>query len=137
MMIFTAVALILVVAALNLLCNVAMVAAEKRKDLAVLAGLGLAPGSLRRLFLFMGLAIGAVGAVGGAVGGATAAWMLDRSGLLSLPHDLFIVNSVPFRVDLSTLAVVVVLALGLAAAASWLPSRIVARREPAEGLRYE
>jgi ABC-type lipoprotein release transport system permease subunit len=34
-------------------------------------------------------------------------------------------------------AVVMVVALTLAAAASWLPSRLVARRDPAEGLRYE
>jgi len=45
-MIFVAVGLMLVVAALNLLCNVAMVAAEKRVDLAVLAGIGLAPRAL-------------------------------------------------------------------------------------------
>jgi ABC-type lipoprotein release transport system permease subunit len=32
---------------------------------------------------------------------------------------------------------VMAVALALAAAASWLPSRLVARREPAEGLRYE
>ena len=59
-MIFVAVGLMLVVAALNLLCNVAMVAAEKRTDLAVLAGLGMPPSSLRRLFLLIGLGIGAV-----------------------------------------------------------------------------
>ena len=53
-MIFVAVGLMLVVAALNLLCNVAMVAAEKRKDLAVMAGLGFTPRSLRRLFLVLG-----------------------------------------------------------------------------------
>jgi len=34
-------------------------------------------------------------------------------------------------------ALVVALALVLSAAVSWLPSRMVARREPAEGLRYE
>jgi ABC-type lipoprotein release transport system permease subunit len=34
-------------------------------------------------------------------------------------------------------AVVVLAALALSTAAAWLPSRMVARREPAEGLRYE
>jgi ABC-type lipoprotein release transport system permease subunit len=34
-------------------------------------------------------------------------------------------------------ALVMAVALALAAAASWFPSRMVARREPAEGLRYE
>ncbi len=136
-MIFVAVGLILVVASLNLLCNVAMVAAEKRRDLAVLAGMGLEPVRLRRLFLLLGLGIGAVGAVGGAVIGSAIAWILDISGALPLPRGVFVVSSVPFRVDPLTVATVVGLALGLAALASWLPSRAVARREPADGLRYE
>jgi ABC-type antimicrobial peptide transport system permease subunit len=47
------------------------------------------------------------------------------------------VTSVPFSVDPVTLGLVVAVALGLAALAAWLPARMVARREPAEGLRYE
>jgi len=136
-MIFVAVGLILLVAALNLLCNVAMVAAEKRRDLAILAGLGLEPVRLRRLFLLLGLGIGAVGAVGGAVIGTALAWILNVTGALPLPRGVFVVSSVPFTVDPTTVATVIALAMGLSAVASWLPSRIVARREPADGLRYE
>jgi lipoprotein-releasing system permease protein len=136
-MIFVAVGLMLVVAALNLLCNVAMVAAEKRVDLAVLAGIGLTPKALRKLFLFLGLGIGLVGSVLGAVLGVTISLLLDESGVLPLPRGVFSFSSVPFQVDPSMVVVVMAVALALAAAASWLPSRMVARREPAEGLRYE
>lgn len=136
-LIFIAVGLILVVAALNLLCNVAMVAAEKRRDLAVLTGLGLEPVRVRRLFLLLGLGIGAVGAFGGAFVGVVTAWLLDATGALPLPRGIFVVSSVPFTVDPVMVTLVVGLALGLAAIASWFPSRVVARREPAEGLRYE
>jgi len=136
-MIFVAVGLMLVVAALNLLCNVAMVAAEKRKDLAVMAGLGFTPRSLRRLFLVLGLTIGLIGSVSGAVFGSGLALVLDRTGALELPRGVFMVTSVPFSVDPVTLGLVVAVALGLAALAAWLPARMVARREPAEGLRYE
>jgi ABC-type lipoprotein release transport system permease subunit len=48
-----------------------------------------------------------------------------------------VVSSVPFRVEPSMVAFVMVVALALALAASWFPSRLIARREPAEGLRYE
>jgi len=44
---------------------------------------------------------------------------------------------VPFDVDPGMVAMVLAVALALSAAAAWLPSRLVARREPAEGLRYE
>ncbi len=136
-LIFVAVGLILVVAALNLLCNVAMVAAEKRRDLAVLTSLGLEPVRVRRLFLLLGLGIGAAGAIGGAAVGVATAWILDATGALPLPRGVFVVSSVPFSVDPMMVAKVVGLALILSAVASWLPSRVVARREPAEGLRYE
>jgi lipoprotein-releasing system permease protein len=136
-MIFLAVGLMLVVAALNLLCNVAMIAAEKRRDLAVLAGIGLGPVAQRRLFLLLGLAIGLVGSVLGAVLGTGLAMVLDATGAFPLPRHVFAVSSVPFRVRPLTVATVVGVALLLAAAAAWLPSRMVARREPAEGLRYE
>jgi lipoprotein-releasing system permease protein len=136
-MIFLAVGLMLVVAALNLLCNVAMVAAEKRVDLSVLAGIGMSPRSLRRLFLLLGVGIGMVGSVVGAVTGIAISMMLDRSGALPLPRGIFVVSSVPFKVDPATVGLVMALALMLAATASWLPSRMVARREPADGLRYE
>jgi lipoprotein-releasing system permease protein len=136
-MIFVAVGLMLVVAALNLLCNVAMVAAEKRKDLAVMAGLGCTPQSLRRLFLVLGLTIGLVGSVMGAVLGSGLAFILDRTEALELPSGVFMVTAVPFSIDPATVGLVVATALGLATAAAWLPARMVARREPAEGLRYE
>jgi len=136
-MIFVAVGLMLVVAALNLLCNVAMVAAEKRVDLAVLAGIGLAPRALRRLFLLLGMGIGLVGSTLGAVFGVGISILLNESGALPLPRGVFSFSSVPFRVEPSMVAVVMAVALALSAAASWLPSRMVARREPAEGLRYE
>ncbi len=136
-MIFVAVGLMLVVAALNLLCNVAMVAAEKRTDLAVMAGLGFTPGSLRRLFLILGVAIGLVGSVVGAVLGSGLAIVLDRTEALELPAGVFMVAAVPFRVDPGSLVLVVGVSLILALVASWLPARMVARREPADGLRYE
>jgi len=136
-MIFVAVGLMLVVAALNLLCNVAMVAAEKRTDLAVLACLGMPPSALRRLFLLIGIGIGIVGSLSGALVGSGIAIALDATEALPLPSGVFLRSAVPFRVDPAMVAVVVVVAMLLATAAAWLPSRLVARREPAEGLRYE
>ena len=78
-----------------------------------------------------------VGSTVGAVVGVAVAMTLDRTGALSLPRGVFVVSSVPFKVEPAMVALVMAVALALAAAASWLPSRMIARREPAEGLRYE
>jgi len=136
-MIFIAVGLMLVVAALNLVCNVGMVAAQKRADLAVLAGLGMTPVALRRLFLWLGLGIGGLGSLLGAVVGVPLAVILNITGAVPPPGRALSIASVPFKVQPGAVAVVLALALGLAALAAWIPSRLVARRDPAAGLRYE
>ena len=73
----------------------------------------------------------------GAVLGGAVALTLDATEALPLPHGVFLTAAVPFKVDPRAVILVVAVALALSAAVSWLPSRAVARREPAEGLRYE
>jgi len=63
--------------------------------------------------------------------------VLDATGALPLPRGVFAVSAVPFTVRPATVAAVVVFSMVLSAAAAWAPARSVARREPAEGLRYE
>jgi lipoprotein-releasing system permease protein len=131
------VALVMVVAALNLLCNLALLAAEKRADVALLTALGLPPARVRRLFLALGLGVGALGGVIGTLVGSLVAEVLDRTRALPLPRGVFIVSHVPFRVTVG--AVLAVLAVSLTAAflASLAPARAASRRDPLEGLRYE
>jgi lipoprotein-releasing system permease protein len=131
------VALVMVVAALNLLCNLALLAAEKRADVALLTALGLPPARVRRLFLALGLGVGALGGVIGTLVGSLVAEVLDRTRALPLPRGVFIVSHVPFRVTVG--AVLAVLAVSLTAAflASLAPARAAPRRDPLEGLRYE
>jgi len=131
------VALVMAVAALNLLCNLTLLAAEKRADVALLTALGLPPARVRRLFLMLGLGVGALGGVLGTVAGGLAAEILERTHALPLPRGVFIVSHVPFRVTAG--AVLVVLAVSLVAAllASLAPARAAAKRDPLEGLRYE
>ncbi len=131
------VALVMVVAALNLLCNLALVAAEKRADVALLASLGLEPSAVRRLFLLLGLGIGALGGVLGTLVGGAAATVLDRTSALPLPRGVFIVSHVPFHVTPSAVGVVLGVSLVSALLASLAPARAAARREVLEGLRYE
>lgn len=131
------VALVIAVAALNLLCNLALVAAEKRADVALLAAMGLEPGAIRRLFLTLGVGVGALGGALGAALGWIAAAVLDRTGALPLPRGVFIVSHVPFSVTAANLATVLGVSLAAAVLASLAPARAAARRDILEGLRYE
>jgi lipoprotein-releasing system permease protein len=136
-MIGLGVGLVIAVAALNLLCNLALLAAEKRNDVAVLAALGLEPRHVTSLFLTLGLVIGFVGGVLGVGVGGLVAFVLDRTAALPLPRGVFIVSHVPFSVTPGAVATVLAVSLGAALLASLAPARAAARRDVLEGLRYE
>lgn len=131
------VALVMAVAALNLLCNLALVAAEKRADVALLAAMGLEPGAVRRLFLALGLGVGALGGVLGTLLGGAVATILERTRALPLPRGVFVVSHVPFRVTVTSIVVVLSVSLASALLASLAPARAAARRDILQGLRYE
>ncbi len=131
------VALVMAVAALNLLCNMALLAAEKRADVALLTALGLSPARVRRLFLLLGLGIGALGGVLGTAVGWAAAVTLELTHALPLPRGVFIVSHVPFRVTIGAVALVLTVSLASAFLASLAPARAASRRDALEGLRYE
>lgn len=136
-MIGLGVALVIVVAALNLLCNLALLAAEKRADVAVLSALGLEGGAIRRLFLILGVGIGALGGALGTFFGGALATVLDRARLVPLPRGVFLVSHVPFKVTAGAMCVVLATSLLAALLASLAPAGAAARRDVLEGLRYE
>lgn len=131
------VALIMVVAALNLLCNLALLAAEKRLDAALLQAMGLDAARLRQLFLLLGVGVGVAGGVAGTLLGAAGAWALDFTRAIPLPAGVFIVSHVPFRPTPGAAAVVLGISMLAALLASLPPALAVARRSVVEGLRYE
>jgi lipoprotein-releasing system permease protein len=135
MLIFVTVFLIVVVASLNVVSNLALLVVEKRRDLGVLATLGASGTSLSRIYWWLGAAIGGAGTLAGAAGGSAAAWALDRFAVVPLPRDVYLMSHVPFALHPRDLALVVAFSLAAAAAAAALPARSAGRVGPAEALR--
>jgi lipoprotein-releasing system permease protein len=134
-LIFVTVFLIVVVAALNVVSDLALLVVEKRRDLGVLATLGAAGTSLSKIYWWLGATIGGAGTLAGAAGGAAAAWALDRWALVPLPADVYLMSHVPFALHPRDLVLVVAFSLAAAAAAAALPARSAGRVGPAEALR--
>ncbi|HET9793599.1 MAG TPA: FtsX-like permease family protein [Thermoanaerobaculia bacterium] len=134
-LIFVTVFLIVVVASLNVVSDLALLVVEKRRDLGVLATLGAPGTSLSRIYWWLGASIGGAGTLAGAAGGAAAAWALDRFALVPLPADVYLMSHVPFALHPRDLALVVAFSLSAALAAAALPARSAGRVGPAEALR--
>ncbi len=134
---FATISLIVLVAALNLICSLAMLVVEKRSRVGILRTLGATESSIRRIFLSIGLIIGLGGTVLGNVMGIGASWIADHYGLIPLPGDSFMVSHVPFSIDLPDIIGVNVIAIILSAIATWYPARIASRLDPIAAIREE
>ena len=77
---FIVIALIVIVAALNILIALTMMVMEKTRDIAVMMSFGVEPGQVRRIFLLQGLLISLVGTALGLV-----ARLRRRLGRRTLP----------------------------------------------------
>jgi lipoprotein-releasing system permease protein len=133
--IFATVALVIVVAALTIVSNIALTVVEKKRDLGVLTSLGATPGSLARIYLILGAVIGAIGTGLGIAIGVSASVLLDRYEIVSLPADVYLLTHVPFAVHPGEVALVAAFALVTAILAALLPARAAARLAAGEAIR--
>jgi lipoprotein-releasing system permease protein len=132
-----AIGLIVVVAALNIVSILILMVMEKVRDIGVLLAMGATAGGIRRVFLYQGLSIAAIGTLLGAALGVSLAWGLDRYRLVTLPVDVYFIPYVPFHVRAWDVLVVAVLTIATSLAATLYPSWRAARLDPSEALRYE
>jgi len=134
-LVIVTVALVIVVAALNIVSNIALTVVEKKRDLGVFTAMGAPPRSLERIYLTLGSVIGLVGTAAGVLFGVGLSVTLDRFRLVPLPSDVYLLSHVPFAVHLGEVAAVAAFALLTAVAAAVLPARAAARLAPGEAIR--
>jgi lipoprotein-releasing system permease protein len=132
---FLGVSLIVVVASLALLADLALIISNKREDLGVLLTLGATPATLRRAFLWLGGLLALVGTGLGTALGVGAAFVLDRWRVIRLPGEVFFVDYIPFLVRGRDLAVILAVTLGLALLASLYAAGRAAHLDPVKAMR--
>jgi len=142
---FIILALIVLVAAFNIICTLIMVVMEKNKDIAILKSMGATSRGIMKIFVLQGLIIGAVGTFLGAITGLLIATNLNQIslyvekllGIKILPSDVYYLSSLPSQVNYWDLVVIVIGSLLISFLATLYPSRSASKLDPAEALRYE
>ena len=134
---FIVLTLIVCVAALNILIALTMMVMEKTKDIAVLMSFGVTAPQVRRIFLFQGLLISAVGTAVGLVVGYGASWVGGHFRFIRLDAAVYSIDYLPFAARWRDGLIVAAVSLGVSLLATIYPSRSAARVLPAEALRYE
>ena len=137
MAIAVTIALIVMVAALNIIATLILMVMEKHKDIAILVSMGASRAAVTRIFMLQGTLIGAAGTVAGALLGWGACRILDKFKLIQVPVDVYQISYVPFKLLALDASVVVLGAVLICFLATIHPARGAARLDPAEALRYE
>ena len=134
---FIILALIVCVAALNILIALTMMVMEKTKDIAVLMSFGVRVDQVRRIFLMQGLLISVIGTVLGLVLGYALSWVGGHYRFIHLDASVYSIDYLPFAPRAIYALIVGAVSVGVSLLATVYPSSSAAKVLPAEALRYE
>jgi len=142
---FLILALIVLVAALNIISGLIMLVKDKGRDIAILRTMGTTRAAIMRIFFITGASIGIVGTLAGFGLGVLVCLNIDRiRGLIGwltdtdlFPAELYYLSQLPAEMDTGETTSVVIMALVLSVLATVYPSWRASRLDPVEALRYE
>jgi lipoprotein-releasing system permease protein len=142
---FMILTMIVLVAALNIISGLIMLVKDKGHDIAILRTMGATSGSVMRIFLMTGAAIGVTGTLAGVALGVVVCLNVESirqffswlSGTALFNPELYFLSQLPARMDTGETISVVLMALVLSFIATIFPAWRAARLDPVEALRYE
>jgi lipoprotein-releasing system permease protein len=134
---FVILIMIVLVGALNIISTLVMVVMEKNKDVAILRAMGATQKSIMTVFMVQGVLVGVVGTVVGLASGLGLCHLLAKYKFIELPSDVYYISTLPVRVEMLDVVLVIAAALVISFLATLYPSWHASRLSPVESLRYE
>lgn len=129
--------LIQLVAALNILITLVMMVMEKHRDIAILLSMGAKANQIRKIFVYEGALIGAVGTAIGLAIGYGVCYFAERYQWVKLDQQVYSIAFVPFEPRAFDAIWIAAAAMAVSLLATLYPARSATRIAPVESLRYE
>ena len=142
---FIVVSIIVLVASFNIASSLIMLVRTKTRDIAILRTMGASRGSILRIFMTIGVAIGLIGILIGLILGSLG--LFFRQSVVNLVQTLSganpwdpsvrILTELPAKTDPLEVAAILIVTLLLTFPATFFPARKAASTDPVQVLRYE
>jgi len=133
---FIILALIILVAAFNIASTLIMMVMQKTRDIAILKAMGATDRSIRRIFVFNGMAIGILGTALGVSMGFVLCTLLQHYQFIQLPGDVYYITTLPVKLQWLDVVLIAASALVICFVSTLYPARQAARFNPVEAFRY-
>jgi lipoprotein-releasing system permease protein len=130
------IAVIILVAAFNIIGTLLMMMLEKTREIGILMAMGATPTLLRRTFLLLGALIGVTGIVIGEGLALALALLQQRYGIIPLPAEAYFMKTAPIELAALDFVLVAVLTVLLCALAAYLPARFAGRIQPIRAIHF-
>ncbi len=142
---FVILALIIAVAAFNIVSTLVMGVTEKRSDIAILRTLGASQRSILMIFMSQGLMIGLVGTVLGVISGVLISinigtivpFIENLFGVQFLSPDVYYISELPSKLLIEDIITIACMALFLSFIATIYPSIKATQLDPASALKHD
>ena len=117
-------AFILLIATFNGIGALSMLIIDKKNDIRILSHLGANEQLIKRIFLFEGWLVNAIGAIGGGVVGLTICLLQEHFGLLKLGNGVeYVISAYPVAVQGLDILLVIGIVWILSLISVWIPVR--------------
>ena len=134
---FIILTLIVLVAAFNIASTLIMTVMEKTRDIAILKAMGANDNSIRKIFVFKGVVIGAVGTVLGVAFGFALCTALKHYKIIELTGDIYyFTTTLPVRLEALDVVSIVSATLVICFLSTLYPAHQASKLNPVEAIRY-
>ena len=142
---FVILAIVVIVACVNIASTLIMIVMEKTKDIGILKSIGATSRSIKLIFLMHGFMIAAIGVILGGVAGFIVTLRINNianavekvTGFSLFPSDIYYLSEIPTKIVTADVFSIIIVAISVSIIASFYPAHRAARLDPIRAIRYE
>ena len=129
--------MISLVAIVNIVSALTMIALDKTKTIGALQAIGFRKKQINLIFLSKGAIIGIIGSMTGLLIALVLGFIQMKYHILSISEDIYFMDHLPISFSINSILLILITGITFSLIASYWPAKIAANIKPADAMRYE